>query len=72
VETNILYFDVSPSGKSAAEVAAALKGRGVLVLPTGPSQIRAVTHLDISSEEIEEALIRLAEVMSRLSASPQV
>lgn len=67
VETNIIYFDVSPSGRTALEIVSACKRKGVLLLPTDSHLIRAVTHLDVSFEDIEEALIRIAEVMSQTS-----
>jgi threonine aldolase len=63
VETNILYCDVSPTGRSAQEIASALRQRGILVHPTGKSLIRLVTHLDVSFEDIDEALQGMEEVM---------
>jgi threonine aldolase len=67
VQTNILYFGVSLNGHTAQDVAAALKEKGILLLPTGKSLIRCVTHLDVSFHDIEEALRGIEEVMSRLS-----
>jgi len=67
VETNILYFDISPSRRSAQEIASALKQRRIMVHPTGKSLIRAVTHLDVSFQDIEEALQGVEEVMNRPS-----
>jgi threonine aldolase len=67
VETNIVYFDVSPSGRSAYEIALALKQRGILVHPAGSSLIRSVTHLDLSFADIDEALNGIEEVMARPS-----
>jgi threonine aldolase len=63
VETNILFFDVAPTGKSAAEVAAACKKKGVLLHPTGKTRIRCVTHLDISWADVDRALEVIAEVL---------
>ena len=45
-ETNIVVFRVTGK-KSAAEVAAGLKARGVLVSALGGNLIRLVTHLDV-------------------------
>lgn len=56
VETNILYFEVPPSGPTAREISDILKQRGILVHPVTKTLIRCVTHLDISFEDIEEAL----------------
>lgn len=55
VETNILFFDVDPSLGSAEELCQTLKDQGVLVLPESAAQIRAVTHLDVSAEQIDRA-----------------
>ena len=67
VQTNILYFGISPNDRTAQEVAVALKEKGILLLPTGKSLIRCVTHLDVSFEDIDEALRGIEGVMARLS-----
>ena len=70
VETNIVVFRLT-EGRGAAELAARLKGRGVLVGAFGPDAIRLVTHRDVSrtdcidaaevlTEEIEGGIERLA------------
>jgi len=56
VETNILYCDVDPKLGTAAEFASKLKDAGVWMIATGPQRIRAVTHLDVSSRDIERAI----------------
>jgi threonine aldolase len=63
VETNILFFDVSRAERTAQEVAAALRAKGILVLPTAKTRIRCVTHLDVSFEEIDPAMQAIEEVM---------
>jgi threonine aldolase len=55
VETNIIVFDVKNNGHSPAEIVAALKQDGVLINAIGRRSFRAVTHLDIGGEGIEEA-----------------
>lgn len=55
IETNIVYFYVDPRLGTAMEFTAALRQRGLLVGALGKQQIRAVTHLDISAEQIERA-----------------
>ncbi len=55
VETNILMFDVVGGHRAPAEIVAALKKAGVLVNCIGGSTFRAVTHLDVRAEDIEEA-----------------
>jgi len=54
VETNIVIFRITTM--SAAVLAGKLLKAGVHVLATGPDKIRAVTHLDVSAEQIDEAV----------------
>ncbi len=54
VETNIVIFRVTTM--RASLLVAKLKEAGVLVLSTGPDTIRAVTHLNLTSRDIAEAL----------------
>jgi threonine aldolase len=63
VETNMLFFDVSRAERAAQEVAAALKVKGVLVLPTAKTRLRCVTHLDVSFAEIDQAVQAIEGVM---------
>jgi threonine aldolase len=55
VETNLVWVKVDPSLGTAAEVAAYLRSRGVLVAALGAQVIRACTHLDVSREDVEYA-----------------
>ena len=64
VETNIVIFDVQTSGMSAHAVTDHMKRRGVLMLPTSQTRIRAVTHLDVSRADIDEAIERIDPVLS--------
>ncbi|MBM4017824.1 MAG: low-specificity L-threonine aldolase [Planctomycetes bacterium] len=61
VETNIVIFRVT--SMPAADLAARLKAAGVLVLASGPDAIRAVTHLDVSREQIDEAVARFKQFL---------
>lgn len=56
VETNIIIFDIDERLGSAAEFAERLRAQGVWLLPTGPRRLRAVTHLDVSREQIDRAI----------------
>jgi threonine aldolase len=56
VQTNIVIFDVHGTGRSAAEICAALGARGVLAGPTDSHSIRMVTHCDVNRAAIEHAL----------------
>ncbi|HET8580360.1 MAG TPA: low specificity L-threonine aldolase, partial [Nitrospiraceae bacterium] len=65
VETNIVMFDVVGSGRSAQEIVAALKKEGVLLNAVGGTTFRAVTHLDVTGQDIEEAGQIFRSVLSR-------
>ena len=66
VETNIVYFDVTPM--KAVDFCVALHDAGVAMLPLGPTRVRAVTHLHISSGDIDQALLAVSDV---LHAAPE-
>ena len=51
-DTNLVFFRVDPAWGTAAELAARLKDRGVLVLATAEHKIRAVAHLDVTGEDV--------------------
>ncbi len=63
VQTNILYFDVAAKGMSADDLVKKLGARGIRVLSTGPSRLRAVTHYGIAPDDIDQMLSILAAVM---------
>jgi len=66
VETNMLYFDVAATGKTAGEVIDGLVARGVRV--SSPYRegtvMRAVTHLDVTREQCEQAIEALRAVVT--------
>jgi threonine aldolase len=68
VETNIVVFALSPSALDAAIVVAAARDAGVLVVALGPRTIRAVTHLDVTRDQVAEAANRI--VAAAESAAP--
>jgi threonine aldolase len=55
VETNIVIFEITGQRRTPAEIVAALKQAGVLINAIGGLSYRAVTHLNISAKQIEEA-----------------
>jgi threonine aldolase len=63
VETNILIFDVVGTGMTPVQVSNAIKKQGVLMNAVSKTQIRLVTHLDVSKEEIEVALKAFRRVL---------
>jgi threonine aldolase len=71
-ETNMVYFDLADSGRSAAQVAEALLDRGVHIGVNGATTLRAVTHLDVSPEMVEQAAATLAEVLTETAEPDRV
>lgn len=64
VETNIVIFDVTDQRRTPAEIVAALKEQGVLINAIGGLSYRAVTHLNVSSKQIDEAGAVFARVLT--------
>ena len=52
-ETNMVFCDVSQLGITAVDFNQRLQAHGVRVSIQGPTRLRAVTHLDVSRENIE-------------------
>jgi threonine aldolase len=63
VQTNIVIFDVSRTGKKAGDICAALKVEGVLAIGISDTQIRMVTHLDVSRSQIERTVSILRGIL---------
>ena len=55
VQTNIVIFDVSATGKTSAEICEKLRQDDIHAIPFGKA-IRMVTHCDVSREDIETTL----------------
>jgi threonine aldolase len=55
IETNIVFADVSDTGRSAPEWRERLAAEGVLVTMIG-DRIRMLTHVDVSGDDIDAAL----------------
>lgn len=64
VQTNIVVFDASATGKTTAAISAALRERGVLLNPINERQLRAVTHYDVGRDACVQALEALREVVA--------
>jgi threonine aldolase len=57
VQTNIVIFDVAGTNMSAEEFAGRMyEDHGVRFSTLGPTTVRAVTHLDVSRQDVEVAL----------------
>lgn len=62
IETNIVFFDVSETGRTGDEISAGTTEKGVRMGGRG-NRIRAVTHIDITSDDIDQALETIHEVV---------
>jgi threonine aldolase len=56
VETNFVHIRCGEAGLDRDEAMAALRAEGVLVSPTGPDRLRALTHLDVDADAIRAAI----------------
>lgn len=62
VETNIVLF-TPPLGHTPKGIAERAKQAGLLISPFGPTQLRAVTHLDVDAVMVQRAVDVLAELV---------
>jgi threonine aldolase len=63
IVTNIVIFDVSATGRPAADICGDLGKRGVLCGATEKFSIRMVTHYDVDRTAIDRALAAVADVL---------
>jgi threonine aldolase len=68
VDTNIVIFEVDPELGTAAAFSARLRDQGVLMNANAPQRIRAVTHLDVSREQVQRAAAILQETAAAVQA----
>jgi threonine aldolase len=69
VETNMVIFDVANTGMTGPQLVEVMKREGVLIHAFGKTQIRLVTHLDVSNEDIDRALQAFEKVLGRITGS---
>jgi threonine aldolase len=55
VQTNIVIIGIEKTGKQPEEVLAMLKAKGILLTMGNWMSIRAVTHLDVSMDDVKRA-----------------
>ena len=72
VQTNLVFFEVDAEVGTAAQLAAAVKRRGVVIGAVGPQRLRACTHLDVNAADIDRAAELLAEVLREGLSSEDV
>jgi threonine aldolase len=62
VETNLVFLDIGESGETAVDLANGLASRGIGIGVESKTMLRAVTHLDVTTNDVGEA----AEAIKRL------
>lgn len=63
VATNIVIFDISATPTTSAQICSKLKEAGVIAIGFGTA-IRMVTHYDVSTDDIDQALIAIQKILS--------
>ena len=63
VQTNIIYFSLASRQLTVEKLVARLGNKGIKILQTAPTRLRAVTHYGISAEDIDLTLTALGEAM---------
>jgi threonine aldolase len=64
VQTNILVFDISPTGLDTVEFSRRLKGQGVLANGIDSTHMRMVTHYDVSRDDIEKTIQIVGSILT--------
>ena len=64
VQTNMVFIDISGTGKTQDDILHILESQGILVTPERHTSIRAVMHLDVTMEEVKQAVKILQTVFS--------
>ena len=63
VRSNLLYTKCRPG--TASHIVGELRAHGVLCLPFNDQTIRFVTHLDVSEDDIDNALLSIGKVVKQ-------
>ena len=67
VETNLIFFDVSGMGVTAEAFDALLRKKGLRISVLGRTRGRAVTHLDVSRNQVKEAIEIIRQVAKEIA-----
>jgi threonine aldolase len=63
VQTNIVIFDISKTGKTSGEICARLKEARVLAIGISDRQIRMVTHCDVDAADVVMTIDALRKIV---------
>ncbi len=62
-ETNLVYLNTEAAGLTAIELAARVRGAGVLISVMGKYRARACTHLDVTAAHVVEAVSAIRDTV---------
>lgn len=65
-ETNLVFYDVADTGITASELASRLLQHGIRIGAQSETRMRAVTHLDVSEEDIDAAIAAIKEIIGNV------
>lgn len=65
VQTNIVVFDIGRTGMDSGQAMRKCAAQGLWLVSFGPTRLRAMTHLDVGDENIEQATKILKKVFGR-------
>jgi threonine aldolase len=65
VETNMVIFDISGTGHAQSAFLERAAGLGVLLTPERGTRVRAVTHMDVTKDDVVEAGRRICSFLSK-------
>jgi threonine aldolase len=68
IETNLVYFDIADTGLTAEALIRHLLEEGIRVGAEERTLLRAVTHLDVSAEEVDAAAAAIGRICERHGA----
>ncbi len=70
LHTNLIFIELQNCALSAAQAVDALREQGVLIMATGPSRLRAVIHLDVPEQQIDQAIGAFQKVFKNRHTAP--
>jgi threonine aldolase len=62
VETNLVYFDIAATGLTSEALIKHLLGEGIRIGAEDACLLRAVTHLDVTPDEVDDAATAIARI----------
>ncbi|OPZ68900.1 MAG: L-allo-threonine aldolase [bacterium ADurb.Bin478] len=66
VQTNMVMVDLDPCGLKSTDLVVTLKEKGLAAIAVNPWRIRMVTHLGVSSQDIDRAAVILEKSINQL------